>query len=260
MLISWAASLPGDVDRLRDALDPDTVVLGLTKGRGGEVLIHGSCLRIAQVLPNLNCDAADPHELPVEALSSLRTLVGRFFTPDATLSLSGEAPDDARAALVLSRESQRSLEQRSSAAAFPRLPVASVSRTPGRSHQAPLQRWLEAGTVVAASTLVLAVALLAVNGVIEWRQAMRSFLAMGVRREQLKRFQGAQYALPFAVHAGFGIAASTFGCWYALRLIGASMPWHHVSLIAAVLFGVGLVGAGLAYTLAPALQLRDPRD
>lgn len=267
VLLGWSDPRPGDIERLQAALGPETVVLGLSRSRDGALTLYGSCPRLAAVFESLSCDPAEPYVLPPAAGTLLPEFVQPIrqsfgsVQPQRTLpELSGDTPEVVDRALVLSAEPQEELEQRTSIAAMTHLPAPNFQRAAGPPVPNALVFWLRTTTAVGASALVLATALLALNGIIEWRRVVRPLLTMGMRREQVNRLQTTQFAVPFAVHAGFGWTVGTLGSWAAVRVMDTPMPWTAIALIAVTFAAVGLVGSVLAYGFAPALQLRDTRD
>lgn len=255
--IGWLNPAPGDIERLGSALGPDTAVVGLARSQQGDVTVYGSCPALARVIRQLPCNVADPFELSPVA----RALLPEIVPPQVPIRLSGEAAAQPNAALVVSSESQASLQQRSRTAAMTNLPAPTVQNPVGFGKRAsPLVRWLTLGIVAGASALVLGTVLLAVNGVMEWRLYLRPLVIMGIRRGQLRRLQAALFALPFAVHAGLGLAIGLPACWFIVSRDGAPMPWSQIGVIATAFALAGAVGSALLYYFAPALQLRDQRD
>ncbi len=255
--IGWLNPMPGDIERLRSSLGPDTVVVGLARSQQGDVTIYGSCPALARVIRQLPCNVADPFELSPVALALLPGIV----PPQVPIRLGGEGAAPPGGALVVSGESQDSLHQRSRTAAMANLPAPTVQNPVGFGMKAaPLVRWLTLGVVAGASALVLGTMLLAVNGVMEWRHHLRPLVIMGIRRGQLQRLQACLFILPFAVHAGLGLAIGLPACWFIVSRDGAPMPWSQIGLIATAFAGAGAVGSALLYSFAPALQLRDQKE
>lgn len=255
--IGWLNPAPGDIERLRNALGSDTVVVGLARSQQGAVTIYGSCPALARVIRQLPCNVADPFELSPVA----RALLPKIVPPQVPIRLGGEGAAPPSGALVISGESQDSLQQRSRTAAMTNLPAPTVQNPAGFGLSAsPLVRWLTLGIAAGASALVLGTVLLAVNGVMEWRHYLRPLIIMGIRRGQLQRLQVSVFALPFAVHAGLGLAIGLPACWFIVSRDGAPMPWSQIGLIATAFAVSGAVGSALLYYFAPALQLRDQRE
>lgn len=251
-LVSWGNPAPGDLDLLKAALGADTVVLGLRKSPDGGVTISGTCPDLAQLIPLLPCNPADPYDLLPEARAKLPPVV----PPAVPVRLSGEHAVGHSGALVISAEPQASLHQRCLTAAMSIFPAPTVQSPPSHTtlKHGAFVVWLILEMGIGASALLLGAVLSSVNGVKEWRQNFRPFVMMGIGREQMRRLQMTVFLMPFAMHVGLGIANGLAACWLIVNNFDAMMPWDRIWFLTAITVVFGLAGSVLAYAFAPAIQ------